>query len=102
LTEFIEIQKKGVKKTLIESTLDPERLSLHISEIAAGTRAHPPHIHAGVEGFYVLEGAGAVETEGRRVPVAAGEIVILDPSKLHGLANTGDKPMKYIVIITKP
>lgn len=36
---------------------------MHITEIAAGTRAHPPHTHSGVEAFYIFSGTGTLEVE---------------------------------------
>jgi hypothetical protein len=31
----------------------------------------------------------------------ASEGIIFDPRKLHGLVNSGDVPMRYIVIIAR-
>jgi mannose-6-phosphate isomerase-like protein (cupin superfamily) len=101
MSEFIEIQKKGLSGCWIAASLDPEKLHLHITEIPAGTRAHPPHTHTGAEAFYVLEGSGVIETKGETIPVAANQAVILDASHEHGLINTGNVPMKYVVIIVK-
>jgi mannose-6-phosphate isomerase-like protein (cupin superfamily) len=102
MSKMVEVQKKGLEKCWLEDSLNPDQLHLHISEIAAGTRAHPPHTHSGAEAFYVLEGSGVIETESGPVPVSANQAVILDASRLHGLANTGSGPMKYVVIIAKP
>jgi mannose-6-phosphate isomerase-like protein (cupin superfamily) len=99
---MIEVQKKGLDKCWLEDSLDPERLHLHITEIPAGARPHPPHTHSGAEAFYILEGSGVIETEGGNIPVTANQAVILDPTKVHGLVNTSNGPMKYIVIIAKP
>jgi len=101
MSKFIEIQKKGLSRCSLAATLDPEKLSLHITEIPPGTRAHPPHTHNGTEAFYVLEGSGAIEMEGETVPVESNQAVILDASRMHGLVNTGSGPMKYLVIIAK-
>ena len=101
MPEFQSILKKGLDGCFIDPTLDPDRLSLHISQIEPGTRAHPPHTHPGVEAFYVLEGSGTVELEGQSVPLSANQVVIVDPARLHGLVNTGAVPLKYIVIIAK-
>jgi len=102
MTSMVEVQKKGLDKCWLEDSLDPERLHMHITEIPAGTRAHPPHTHTGVEAFYVLEGSGVIETENGPISVMANQAVILDSTRQHGLVNTGNGPMKYIVIITKP
>ena len=97
------VQKvKGVNKLLLADGIDPERLHIHITEIEAGTRAHPPHTHAGVEAFYVLEGEGTMEVEGESYPLGANEAVVLNPGVIHGLVNTGATKMRYMVITTKP
>jgi mannose-6-phosphate isomerase-like protein (cupin superfamily) len=102
MSAFVDVKTKGLDKCWLEDSLDPDRLHLHITEISAGTRPHPPHAHSGVEAFYVLEGSGIIETESGTLSVAANQAVILDATKIHGLVNTGSGPLKYIVIITKP
>jgi mannose-6-phosphate isomerase-like protein (cupin superfamily) len=95
-------ERKGLAKCLVDADIDPEKLQLHISEIEPGTRAHPPHTHVGIEAFYVLEGHGTIEVEGERLSLGPNELAILDPSKLHGLFNTGEGKMRYMVVIARP
>ena len=95
---FHEPTVKGIARYLHDATVHEKSLRLHISEIAPGTSAHPPHRHGGFEAFYVLEGAGTVEIDGEQTPLGAGETVVFDPRKLHGLTNTGTQPMRYMVI----
>ncbi len=103
MTEFTRLDKKNLNGFWIEASLAPDRISLHITEIAPGTRAHPPHTHAGVEAFYILSGSGTLETEdGTQVQVGPNQAVAVDPARLHGLVNSGDTPLKYIVVIAKP
>jgi mannose-6-phosphate isomerase-like protein (cupin superfamily) len=97
---FTTRQAKGLTRCLAETGIDPEKLRFHISEIAPGTRAHPPHTHAAVEAFYVLEGHGAVEVGAERHEIGPNEAIILDAAVEHGLVNIGDTPMRYVVIIT--
>ena len=101
MSEFIELQKKGLSRCLVAASLDPDKLSLHITEIPPGTRAHPPHTHNGTEAFYVFEGNGVIEMDGETVPVGSNQAVLLDANRIHGLVNTGSVPMKYLVIIVK-
>lgn len=102
MPQFKPITRKGMAGCFVDERLSPDQLSLHVSEIAPGTRAHAPHTHAGIEAFYVLEGSGVVQVEGGPdVPVSANQAVILDPSALHGLVNTGSAPMKYLVVIAR-
>jgi mannose-6-phosphate isomerase-like protein (cupin superfamily) len=86
---FSVIAKKGIASFFIENGVDQNKLSLHISEAAPG------------EAFYMLDGHGAVETEGGRQPIGPNECVIVDASKPHGLVNTGKTTMRYIVVIAK-
>jgi mannose-6-phosphate isomerase-like protein (cupin superfamily) len=103
MAEFRELTKKGLSGFWMEANLNPDRLSLHLSQIEPGTRAHPPHTHAGVEAFYILEGSGVVElADGTTVPLSANQTAVIDANKMHGLVNTGSVPMKYLVIISKP
>jgi mannose-6-phosphate isomerase-like protein (cupin superfamily) len=99
--KFIAIQAKGLKQCLVADSLDSQKLRVHISEIEPGTRAHPPHRHAGIEAFHVLEGNGVVEVVGERQAVGPNEVVMIDASKEHGLVNTGSTRMKYVVIIAQ-
>ena len=98
---FLEHQAKGLARLLADVDLPPERLRIHISEVGPGERSHPPHKHAGVEAFYMLAGEGTLEIGAERQRIAAGEAIVFDPTKLHGLVNSGNVPMRYIVIIAR-
>ena len=98
---FLEQTVKGLSRYLIDEDLQGEPLHLHISQIEPGSWSHPPHTHDGVEAFYVLEGQGTLEIEGAHQLIGAGEAAVFDPTKLHGLLNTGTTPMRYIVIIAR-
>jgi (S)-ureidoglycine aminohydrolase len=98
---FVEHTVKGLARCLVDEDLPPDWLHLHISEIDPGTWSHPPHQHDGVEAFYVLAGEGTLEIDGARQLIKAGEATVFDPTKLHGLTNTGVTRMRYIVIIAR-
>jgi len=49
----------------------------------------------------VLAGEGTLEIDGARQLIKAGEATVFDPTKLHGLVNTGTAPMRYIVVIAR-
>ena len=49
------------------------------------------HLHATSEELYViLDGAGEMEIEGDRAPVAAGDVVLIPPGKRHRITATAD------------
>jgi (S)-ureidoglycine aminohydrolase len=98
---FQEHQAKGLARLLTDIDLPPERLRIHISEVGPGERSHPPHQHPGVEAFYMLAGEGTLEIADERQRIATGEAIVFDPTKLHGLLNSGDLPMLYMVIIAR-
>jgi quercetin dioxygenase-like cupin family protein len=94
-----ETSMKGIARYLMDERLDGEPIHLHVSEIGPGERSHPPHRHGGYEAFYVLAGAGTMELDDERLPLRAGEAAVFDPQRLHGLVNTGDAPMRYVVVL---
>ena len=91
---------KGLNNMLADESIDASSLTVHISEVGPGTRAHPPHTHAGIEAFYIFEGHGIVELGDERYNVGPNEAVLVGASTLHGLANVGDAPLRYMVIIS--
>ena len=98
---FIERNAKGLARCLADASLGPEKLRIHISEAAPGGRPHTPHTHAGAEAFYVLEGQATVEWADERHQIRPGEALILDAPPPHTILNTGDVPVRYMVIIAK-
>jgi mannose-6-phosphate isomerase-like protein (cupin superfamily) len=96
---FLEHSVKGIARCLLDADLQGEPLHVHISEVGPGQRAHPPHQHGGLEGFYMIEGEGTLEIDGECFPLRANEAAVFDPQKLHGLVNSGSAPMRYMVIL---
>ena len=99
---FTEHTAKGLARFLTDTNLPADRLRVHISQVGPGERSHPPHQHEGVEGFYMFEGEGTLEIEDERQVIKANESIVFDPTRLHGLVNTGTVPMRYMVIIARP
>jgi quercetin dioxygenase-like cupin family protein len=98
---FIERNAKGLARCLADASLDPEKLRIHISEAAPGGRLHAAHTHAGIEAFYVLDGQATVEWAAERHIIGPGEAIILDAATPHGIYNSSDAPVRYMVIIAK-
>ena len=98
--QFLDQSVKGMTRYLLDADLQGEPLRMHISEVEAGKRSHPPHRHGGIEAFYMLAGEGTLEIDGERHPLRASEAVVFDPQKLHGLVNTSGAPMRYMVILS--
>lgn len=99
---FFDHQAKGITRYLLDADLNGEPLHVHISQVGAGQRAHPPHRHGGYEAFYMIEGEGTLEIDGERQVIRSNEAVVFDPRKLHGLVNESQAPMRYMVILSNP
>jgi mannose-6-phosphate isomerase-like protein (cupin superfamily) len=101
MTNFSSLQKKGLDKFLIGETIDPQKLSIHISEVEPGNRSHAAHVHQGAEAFYVFEGQATVEVEGTQYPLNVNESMVIDATVPHGIFNGGAMRTRYMVIITQ-
>jgi mannose-6-phosphate isomerase-like protein (cupin superfamily) len=58
----------------------------------------PDHSHVYDEVIYVLEGEGALHTDGEDVPVNAGSCIHLPAYLLHSLENSGDSTMRIVAV----
>jgi quercetin dioxygenase-like cupin family protein len=97
---FAAREVRGITEYLVDTDIEPTQLRMHISEVPAGGCSHPPHEHAGVEAFYMLEGHATIEVEGEEHSLGPNGVILLDATKPHGLRNAGTVPMRYLVIIT--
>lgn len=57
-----------------------------------------PHAHQCTEFFYVVSGSGKFQVEEITFPVAADEMVIINPSVQHTEMGNEDRPLEYIVL----
>src|SRR6185503_12442565 len=62
-----------------------------------GKQLQPPHQHADEEFQYVIEGSGTWSLNGTDYPLAAGDLMYSKPGDLHGIRNSGDKPLRFFV-----
>ncbi|HEY0969201.1 MAG TPA: cupin domain-containing protein [Opitutaceae bacterium] len=98
---FTDKRAKGVSRCLLDTNLKGEPLHYHISEVAPGVRSHPPHQHDGYEAVHVLDGEAVFEIGDERHVLRAGEGVIFDPNRMHGLIGGGTGPVRYLVVLSR-
>ena len=67
-----------------------------MAEAPAGEDVPRTHRHAAAEAYYILEGASAVEIDGREHAVEKGSAVFLPGSSLHRLRNTGSVLLRLV------
>ena len=58
------------------------------------------HQHQGdIEAYYILTGAGTVDDNGTKVPVAAGDVVFTGNGEFHSIENTGSDNLEFIALV---
>ena len=62
------------------------------------TERAPEHFHTYDEVIYILEGEGALHTQGSRTPVVAGSLIELPARTVHCLENTGEDVMRLVAV----
>jgi mannose-6-phosphate isomerase-like protein (cupin superfamily) len=60
-----------------------------------GASPHPPHRHPEEEFLIVAEGSGEIECDGKVTPVGSGAMMYCAGNTLHGIVNTGSKPITF-------
>jgi mannose-6-phosphate isomerase-like protein (cupin superfamily) len=57
------------------------------------------HTHgADQETYVIIEGCGAMVVDGSPITVSAGDVVVNRPGGTHALRNTGDRPLRLVVV----
>ncbi|MGF1520719.1 MAG: cupin domain-containing protein [Leptolyngbyaceae cyanobacterium] len=60
----------------------------------------PPNRHQiAVEMFFVLKGEGLATCDGKTVPISAGDSILVPPTGIHGIENTGDTRLYALCIM---
>ncbi|MDD4890457.1 MAG: cupin domain-containing protein [Phycisphaerae bacterium] len=99
---FNPCKKKGLNNYLVDADLADGCISLHVSELPPGKSSHEPHVHDGVESYYVFRGELTVSQGEEALRLAENDAASIDSSKPHKVTNTGLAVNKYMVIIAKP
>jgi mannose-6-phosphate isomerase-like protein (cupin superfamily) len=60
-----------------------------------GWRTHPEgeHVHPDREIFCIMQGQGEIEIDGRREPIHAGEVLVIEPGEEHYIIGDPDHPI---------
>lgn len=67
-------------------------------EVAPGGHT-PKHFHGYEHEIYVLEGHGTVVDGDEEKPLAAGDVLLVEPDDVHQFKNTGGTPLKFLCLI---
>ena len=90
-------QRDGITSYLIvsEKTCGAKNLAITIVEMEPGGFQHL-HSHKPEQMYYILEGHGVMNVDGKEQTVQAGNCIFFPPSTVHGLKNTGEGMLRYI------
>jgi mannose-6-phosphate isomerase-like protein (cupin superfamily) len=67
-------------------------------EFLPGQQLQPPHRHVNEEFQYVISGRGTWHLNGADLPLQPGDLMYAKPGDLHGIANTGAEPLRFLVV----
>jgi len=87
--------------------ISPETVGARQIEVLHGTiepgEGASRHAHPGIEQVcYVLDGEAEVEINGECARIGPGDCCFFPADTMHRLVDTGDRPLKVLVIYTPP
>ena len=59
----------------------------------------PHHSHDYEHQVVVLDGAGEAEHDGNTTEIARGDVLFVEPGKLHQFRNTGSEPLQFLCMV---
>ncbi len=63
----------------------------------------PDNRHRGADQWlFVVSGSGAATVNGRRVPLRAGTVLLIERGDTHEIRNTGRSPLKTLSVYVPP
>lgn len=57
---------------------------------------HRPHTHEDQECFFILQGEGWVELNGKREPIGVGDVLVIEPGEDHHMISSEHNPLVLI------
>ena len=74
-----------------------ERVLVAAAVVKPGQAVHKAHRHAEEEYLYLADGEGTWHLAGREIPAKKGDMLYVEPWVYHGLTNTGESPLVFVV-----
>ena len=69
-----------------------------VAVVQPGKTVHKAHRHAHEEYLAIVEGSGVWSLDGKESPAKRGDILYVEPWVYHGVTNTGDEPLIFLVV----
>ena len=87
-----------LRKYFTGKTHATQNVLVGVAVIKPGKTIHKTHRHANEEYLAIVEGSGQWTLDGKQTPAQRGDILYVAPWVYHGVTNTGDKPLIFLVI----
>ncbi|HEY0321927.1 MAG TPA: cupin domain-containing protein [Pyrinomonadaceae bacterium] len=87
-----------IRPLIDRTTSDIERCSLAEEVLPVGAAVGRHHHLETEEVYYILEGRGRMSVGDEVREVAAGDAVFIPLKRTHTLENTGDEPMRVLLV----
>ncbi len=90
---------KGVTMRLMVGRADgaPNFSMRHFTVEPGGHTPH--HSHDYEHEVFIVEGTAKVEHDGEFRDISAGDVVFVQPNKIHQFVNTGSSPLKFLCLV---
>ena len=78
-------------------TLGTKNVLTAVAVVQPGKAVHKAHRHAEEEYLVVAHGSGTWSLDGKEFAAKRGDILYAEPWVYHGLTNTGQEPLTFVV-----
>ena len=92
---FKESTKGAGKKYFDRPTATCSNYEMHITQLNKKGPSHAPHTHIDTEIILVIDGEVEINIDGKDYKASAGDMIISESGKLHGVGNATEKPCSY-------
>ena len=69
-----------------------------VAVVEPGKAVHRSHRHPHEEYLVLVQGSGTWSLDGKEAPAKLGDILYVEPWVYHGLVNTGDEKLTFVVV----
>lgn len=87
-----------MRRYFVGQTAATKDVLVAVAVVQPGKAVHYAHRHAEEEYLALIEGSGVWSLDGKDLPAQRGDILYVEPWVYHGLTNTGDTPLIFLVV----
>lgn len=84
---------------IFDPVVDDLSLTFCVEIFDVGGKTPPNRHQMAIEMFFVLKGEGTATCDGKTVPIRAGDTLLVPPTGVHEIANTGAERLYTLTIM---